>query len=90
MPRKSTKKAERCEHAEQCCYKVSAVITVDARGQTVLPKDVRKALGIGPGDKMAVIMHDAGNGPCCLSLVRASDLSKMVSGPLGELLREGD
>jgi len=85
MPKKSKDKGS-CE--EQCCYQVSAVIAVDARGQMVLPKDVREKMGINPGDKLAVIMHESSGRPCCLSMMRVNDLSMMVSGPLGEALKE--
>ena len=85
MPKKSKDKGS-C--GDQCCYQVSAVITVDARGQTVLPKDIRKKMGISPGDKLVVIMHESAGTPCCLSMMRMNDLSMMVSGPLGEALKE--
>ncbi|HEY7269843.1 MAG TPA: AbrB/MazE/SpoVT family DNA-binding domain-containing protein [Dehalococcoidia bacterium] len=34
--------------------------TVSVRGQTVIPKEVRAALGIKPGDKVAWILGDKG------------------------------
>lgn len=85
MPKK-TKEKEVC--ADQCCYVVSAVIAVDARGQMVLPKDLREKMRISPGDKLAVIMHETGESPCCLSMMRINDLSMMVSGPLGQALKD--
>jgi len=85
MPKK-TKAKDTC--GEQCCYQVSAVVSVDARGQTVLPKDVREAMGIAPGDKLAVIMHDSLGKPCCFSMIKVNDLSMMVSGPLGKAINE--
>jgi antitoxin PrlF len=32
--------------------------TVTAKGQTTLPKDVRKALGLQPGDKLRYLLLD--------------------------------
>jgi antitoxin PrlF len=32
--------------------------TVTAKGQTTLPKDVRAALSIKPGDKLRYLVHD--------------------------------
>jgi antitoxin PrlF len=87
MPKKPKDK-DSC--GERCCYQVSAVVTVDARGQTVLPKDVRTRLGIVAGDKLAVIIHESSDKPCCFSMIKVNDLSMMVSGPLGEALKERD
>jgi AbrB family looped-hinge helix DNA binding protein len=36
-------------------YKVEAVLSVDERGQMVLPKDVREKAGINTGSKLALI-----------------------------------
>ncbi|MFH0815747.1 MAG: HgcAB-associated protein [Methanobacteriota archaeon] len=85
MPKK-VKGKETC--GEQCCYLVSAVTTVDARGQTVLPKDVRERLGLAAGDKLAVIIHETTGKPCCFSMIKVGDLSMMVSGPLGRAISE--
>jgi antitoxin PrlF len=85
-----SKKQKTSESCEGCCYQVSAVMTVDARGQTVLPKDIREKMGIRAGDKLALIVHESGGQPCCLSLVRANDLSRMVSGPLALVIEGGD
>jgi antitoxin PrlF len=81
-----TKAKESC--GEQCCYQVSSVVTVDARGQTVLPKDVRERLGIAAGEKLAVIIHETTGKPCCFSMIKVNDLSMMVSGPLGKAINE--
>ena len=87
MPKKSKGK-DSCE--ERCCYQIAAVVTVDTRGQTVLPKDVRDKLGIGAGDKLAIIIHEGDGKPCCLSMIKIGDLSKMISGPLGVIIKKGD
>ncbi len=36
-------------------YKIEAVVSVDERGQMVLPKELRQRAGIGPGDKIALV-----------------------------------
>ena len=41
-----------------CCSpacRVEAILTVDERGQMVLPKDIRERAGIQPGGKLALI-----------------------------------
>ena len=37
------------------CCKVDAVVTVDSKGQIVLPKDLREKAKLKPNDKLAVI-----------------------------------
>ena len=67
---------------------IESVLTVDARGQIVLPSDVRKKAGIGSGDKLVLASFTAGNCPCCLFLVKANELAGMVQGFLGPVLGE--
>lgn len=85
---------------EPCCAsppfggcKVEALVTVDDRGQMVLPKDLRDRAGIMGGDKLAVVGWEKGGKVCCLSLIRVEELSSMVKGLLGpmmeDLLRKG-
>ena len=40
---------------DQPCCQVEAVVSVDERGQMVLPKEVRARAGIKPGDKLALV-----------------------------------
>ncbi len=73
---------------EKSCCKVEAVITVDERGQMVLPKEVRDRAGIAPGDKLAVVLMEKGNEVCCVSLVKAQDFQGMVKQRLGPVMKE--
>ena len=65
------------------CCRVEAVVSVDERGQMVLPKDVRERVGIKTGEKLAVVC--CGEGGCCLALVKAEALGSMMKGMLGPL-----
>jgi AbrB family looped-hinge helix DNA binding protein len=65
---------------------VEAVLSVDDRGQMVLPKDVREKAGIRTGDKLALISWEREGRICCLALMKADSLSGMVKGILGPLL----
>ena len=78
---------------EPCCVtpafggcKVESLVTVDERGQMVLPKDIRDRAGIKGGDKLAVIGWEKEGRVCCLSLIRVEELSTMVKGVLGPLM----
>ena len=78
---------------EPCCAtpafggcRVESLVTVDERGQMVLPKDLRDKAGIKGGDKLAVIGWEKEGKVCCLSLIRVEELSTMVKGVLGPLM----
>ncbi len=70
------------------CCKVEAVVTVDERGQIVLPKDVREKAGIKGGDKLALIMHGPKGEACCISLIKAEGLAESVRSMLGPMMKE--
>jgi AbrB family looped-hinge helix DNA binding protein len=73
--------------ANGCC-RVEALISVDERGQTVLPKEVRDAAGIRPGDKLALILWRKDGKVCCMTLIKADELTGMVRGRLGPLMKD--
>lgn len=62
--------------------RVEAVVGVDERGQMVLPKDVRERLGVGAGEKLALVSWERDGRTFCLSLMRVTDLA----GPVREVL----
>ena len=70
------------------CCKVEAIISVDERGQMVLPKEARDKAGIRAGDKLAVISWGKGGEVSCLTLMKAESFSGMVKGMLGPLMAE--
>ena len=61
----------------ECC-KVESVVTVDERGQMVLPKEIRERAGIKAGDKLAVVSVSDGDKLCCITLIKADALSGTV------------
>lgn len=70
------------------CCRVESLLCVDERGQMVLPKDVRERAGIRPGDKLAVISWEKNGEVCCISLIKANELTGMVRGFLGPMMSE--
>ena len=70
----------------ECC-RVDAIITIDGRGQIVLPKDVRERADIRAGDKFAVISCEAEGKVCCITLVKADDFANTVKGMLGPMMQ---
>lgn len=73
--------------APGCCA-VEAVVTVDSRGQIVLPKELRSKAGIQAGDKLAVVSMVSWEKVCCLSLIKVEELAGTVRDILGPVARE--
>ena len=61
-------------------------MTVDERGQMVLPKDLRDRAGIRPGAKLVVISWEKDGDVCCITLMKAEELGGMVRGVIGPIL----
>jgi AbrB family looped-hinge helix DNA binding protein len=70
------------------CCDVAAVVTVDARGQLLLPKDLREQAGIRPGDRLAVVAMSREGRVCCLSLIKTDAFSPMVRQVLSPVMSE--
>jgi len=73
----------------ECC-KVESVVTVDERGQMVLPKEIRERAGIKAGDKLAVVSVSDGDRFCCITLIKADALSGSVKVMLRPMLGGND
>lgn len=78
---------------EECCEqestsKVESVLSVDERGQMVLPKDIRSRAGIKPGDKLALVSHEKDDEVCCITLIKVESLNDMVKEVLGPAMKD--
>ena len=69
------------------CCRVESLISVDERGQMVLPKDLRKKVNIKPGDKLAVISWEKEGEICCLTLVKSEVLAERMKDFLGPVMK---
>ena len=67
--------------------KVESLITVDERGQMVLPKDLRERAKIRAGDKLALISWYKDGEVCCFTLIKADALAERVKEFLGPVLK---
>lgn len=70
------------------CCKVESVITVDERGQMVLPKETREKAKIQAGDKLALVNWEKDGKICCMFLIKADELAGMVKTMLGPIMKE--
>jgi len=71
-----------------CCCTVEAVVSVDDRGQMVLPKEIREKAGIQGRDKLAILAMEQNGKVCCISLIKVGDLTEMVKSMLGPVMKE--
>lgn len=56
-------------------HKIYGAVTLNAKGQIVLPKEARKNLGIGPGDQLLV----TSKGDQFIGLIKASNVEEFLS-----------
>jgi AbrB family looped-hinge helix DNA binding protein len=89
MSRKSTK-IPTCSplNREGSFWRVESIVSIDERGQMVLPKELRDKAKIGAGEKLALISWDKGGEICCLYLIKTEHLAESVKGFLGPMARE--
>jgi AbrB family looped-hinge helix DNA binding protein len=71
----------------ECC-KIDAVVSIDAKGQIVLPKDLRERAKLKPNDKLALIGFERNGGLCCIMIVKADALGGTVKKMLGPILKD--
>lgn len=86
MPRKTKDRNCCADNAEAC--KVDSIVSVDERGQMVLPKELRQKAGIKAGDKLAVATWERNGEVCCITLVKVEDLVGMLKDKLAPVMKE--
>jgi antitoxin PrlF len=67
--------------------RIDAVISMDAKGQIVLPKDLREKANFKPNDKIAVVACEKDGEVCCIMMLKADKLQAAVTKTLGPLLK---
>ncbi|MDH5468776.1 MAG: HgcAB-associated protein [Candidatus Aminicenantes bacterium] len=70
------------------CCKVESVVSVDERGQMVLPKELRDKADIRAGDKLAVVGMEKEGKICCVSLIKIGEIEEMLKSMLGPVMKE--
>ena len=60
---------------------------MDAKGQIVLPKDLRERANIKPNEKLAVVACENNGEVCCIIMVKAERLVGAVTKTLGPLIK---
>lgn len=75
---KNAKQGTCCTGGQASCCRVESLISVDERGQMVLPKDLRERAEITPKDKLAVVSWSKEGQVCCITLIKADHLAGHV------------
>lgn len=82
------RKADGCCDTKAAGCRVEAIVSVDERGQMVLPKELRDRAGLKPGDKLAVATWEKGDEVCCITLVKVDDLVDILKDRLGPVMKD--
>lgn len=73
-----------------CCQEsrcqIESLITVDERGQMVLPKEVRDKADIKAGDKLALISWARDGKVLCFSLMKSEEIGLFVKDYLNPIM----
>jgi AbrB family looped-hinge helix DNA binding protein len=69
-------------------WKVESIISIDERGQMVLPKELRDRAKIRPGDKLALLSWEKEGEICCLYLIKTEELAEQAKSFLGPMVKE--
>ena len=67
--------------------RIDAVVSIDVKGQIVLPKDLRAKANIKPNEKLALVACEKEGEVCCIMMVKAERLVGAVTKALGPLLK---
>ena len=65
--------------------KIESIVTIDSKGQIVLPKDLRERFGFQANQKIALVTFGQKQNLCCVLLIKAEKLEEAVTKTLSEL-----
>ena len=70
------------------CCKVESVVSIDERGQMVLPKETREKANIKAGDKLAIISWQKDENISVICLIKVEELAEMIKGIFGPMMKD--
>jgi antitoxin PrlF len=74
------------KYSDTC--RIEAILTVDERGQIVIPKELRESAKMGAGDRLALVSCMKGGEVCCVMLIHADQLTTMVRSALSPVMKD--
>ena len=82
--------AEQCCESEKekigCCD-LEAVVSIDDRGQIVLPKSLRQRAGIEPSDKLVLVSCADAHGVNCITIFKAKNMIGIIKDAMEPVVR---
>ncbi|MCL2685196.1 MAG: AbrB/MazE/SpoVT family DNA-binding domain-containing protein [Candidatus Bathyarchaeota archaeon] len=66
---------------------INSIITIDAKGQIIRPKDLREKANFKPNDKLAIVTCEKDGAICCLMMIKTEKLTDAVTKTLSPLLK---
>ncbi len=59
--------------------KIESIVTIDSKGQIVLPKNLRERAGFKPHSKLAIVSFEKEGEVCCVIVIKAESLEEAVT-----------
>jgi bifunctional DNA-binding transcriptional regulator/antitoxin component of YhaV-PrlF toxin-antitoxin module len=69
-------------------FSVEAILSCDDRGSLILPKDIRKKLKIGAGEKLALLNIVSDDDEFFLTLIRVNSLESLIKKFMTPVMKE--
>jgi len=76
-----------CRGPDADTCRIDAILSIDERGQIVIPKDVRESARIGPGDRIALVSCFQEGEIQCMMLIPAERLTGLVRNALSPVMK---
>lgn len=73
--------------SSECC-RVESVVTIDSKGQILLPKELRKNTGLDTGDRLVVVSMNANTDSPIMVLMKADNFGNLVRNFLGPVMKD--
>lgn len=70
------------------CCNIESIVSVDERGQMVIPKELRDKAKIKAGEKFVIMTWEKDGQVCCITLIKAENLAQMAKNLIGPLIGE--
>jgi len=64
---------------------INSILTIDAKGQIILPKDLREKANFKPNDKLAIVTCEKDGDICCIMMIKAEKLADAITKTLNPL-----
>jgi antitoxin PrlF len=67
---------------------VDSVVTIDSKGQIVLPKELRNKAGLKTNDKLVIVTFEKQDEISCILMIDAKKLGDMFNETIGSMVKD--